>query len=371
MYSFIKYSFFRVDDSRKLVVDRLKELERGESLGIILGEENLDNNQHHFNLIKEDYELFKKINSSFKLIFNETYTKFIDKTFDKNHFTIFNVDLFNSYLPVYLGFQDFSQQYDVNKKNVNVLLKFGNFGNKWRLHVLLSLLKKLPNNLLYGFHPERFWKDADIDDYYKEIIIHKNINKKDIKDFLKTLSNNLDIDTNRSRDEMYAGFPYKTWPYEKSILSVICETNTPFEYHHDVSTLNVTEKTYQVITNHHPFILFGTPNQLQRLKDNNFYTFEDMLPNSRYNDVNFIHSWNLNKQKYFVKVIEENVEWFLKKIKQDNELQQHITEMCDYNHQNLKQLFNEILMTEEIFNDENDLIEYFKTAYNFSEVYQI
>jgi hypothetical protein len=78
------------------------------------------------------------------------------------------------------------------------------------------------------------------------------------------------IDENGNPVNHCPGYPYDHTLFLNTRVSIIPET-----FYFDEYATFVTEKTYRTIYNNHPFVLFGSPGSLQRLRDRNYETFSD------------------------------------------------------------------------------------------------
>lgn len=143
-----------------------------------------------------------------------------------------------------------------------------------------------------------------------------------LDDFLKVCHRTLDNIKITAQDvgtSHYGGFPFDSDLYKSTNLSLISETRNsgpPF----------ITEKTYRAIVNNHPFIIAGSTGQLQALKDQGFYTFEEFMKFSEYDTVD-----NLD---YRLDAIVENVKYF----DPDNLEIKTVTEMVSHNARHFEKL---------------------------------
>lgn len=75
-------------------------------------------------------------------------------------------------------------------------------------------------------------------------------------------------------DENYKMFEGNITHFRLSYFSLITETEF------DEETLYITEKTFKVINHYHPFILFGSPGTLERLRCMGYQTFPELFDES-------------------------------------------------------------------------------------------
>ena len=361
LYNFIKVDFFW--DNIDIFLSKLNErLSNGNNI-LNFGEENIGDIEYYHKINTLYHQLEKNKNIHF--IFNQTANTSILNSFMSNdEYTIINIDLFNSFLPTHLNLQRHKSSFSYKKNKP--LLQIGNFNQDNRLLLLTILKKFLGDDLTYGFYPSKFWEDSCHEQYYNSIKEFTNIKYDDIKKYVFNLENHLDLDVNTDN----TGFPYKTWPYEDSSISIISETNSPFEIDTiELSYLNVTEKTYRTIINHQPFLFFGGANQLEKLNMMGLYTFNDVLPEKDYNLYEYIICYVENPANYYIDVINKNLIYYLEKIDTDNSFYEKIKTMCDSNFMCVKNEFNKIIQSNKFFRNKHNLQNYFRSAYNFEEAY--
>lgn len=373
MNYFTQYNFFSDDDVGG-VIEKLNSISNSDCLCINYGHENYDSPSILENIVKH-YNVFKSTGKNFHLIFNQTYKnnlchecKPISEFIDINDYSIINSDLFNSYLPIFFELQEYNNQYTFNENNV--LLQIGKFGEKKRIYMLLSLLKNLPKKLIYSFYPHLFWEKNLEESYYKEIIYHnKNLKKDRVKDFLYNLANHLDLHIPTNGELNNTGYPFQTWPYSQSVISVICETNHPFEKHHDYKGINVTEKTYRTMINNHPFLLVSSPNQIQNLKDDGFYTFEDLFTIKNYNSIEYVRKYEKIHGLYFDNLVKKNLVPFIYKIFNNYELREDIISKCNHNFNKVKETSEKIISDNWFLQSDGDIKRYFNSVYDYKFTY--
>lgn len=73
----------------------------------------------------------------------------------------------------------------------------------------------------------------------------------------------------------YLGYPYETWLYEKTKISLISET-----FFSEGQPIFCTEKTYRAIANCHPFVIAASPYHLDYLRSRGYETFSSLIDES-------------------------------------------------------------------------------------------
>jgi hypothetical protein len=363
VYRFFKFNNYSLKSNDQVwLINELKKISEYDIAVFNVGEENVSD----IDVYKSISFLVGELNDlsvSYIFLFNQTFDEVeLKKILPKNTFFIFNTDLYNSFLPIDMGYQNNQTSYYFSENNS--LLQIGHFNQTNRLSLLLLLKKIIPNQLLYGFYPNRYWDENDIDDYYKQLI-NFGITQNQ-KEYIFELENKLDLIERFDN----TGYPFKIWPYQKSSISIISETNEPTENNYDSHFLNVTEKTYRTIINHQPFLFFGGYGQLDILEREGFNTFKRLFPIQDYNDYEFIFNFQ-NEGKiidYYKEVINQNLIYFLQKI-QNEEFFELIKDTTKSNFKLLEDKFFEIENSVTLFKDEQFKFKYFKNAYNFEEAY--
>jgi len=110
--------------------------------------------------------------------------------------------------------------------------------------------------------------------------------------------------------------------YEKSLISIITETNCDSEY------ITLTEKTFKVFKEKHPFILVGVPGSLKAVRELGFKTFNEFWDES-YDE---IEDFNQRLLK-IISICKEIGEWDNAKIL---DFKRKVKPIIDYNHRYLK-----------------------------------
>lgn len=145
-------------------------------------------------------------------------------------------------------------------------------GKAHKFQRLIPIKRLLDNNLLNESDME--WSFFYNKRYAQDIKSILNINDDQLQSFVLAVSRNPDNIEISHYGSMfgYDGFPYSHRLYADTSWSLISET------HLGVSAFWITEKTYRVIMNKHPFIFFGQPGCEEYLRSQGFRTFEYCFP---------------------------------------------------------------------------------------------
>jgi hypothetical protein len=153
-----------------------------------------------------------------------------------------------------------------------------------RLPILYHMYK---NSLLNKFEWSFHLNDDIVHTIKKLGILAPYATDSEISTFLKDCNrvspDNAVVDFRGSNDDAtvhYSGFPFDPNMYKNTLFSLIAETDF-----NDYSNPYITEKTWRVIVNKHPFIMASTVNSLAYLKSLGFRTFEQYLPVKNYDSI--------------------------------------------------------------------------------------
>lgn len=252
--------------------------------------------------------------NKFKII---TYNFFIDRL------DFLKLDKLNKYALKYFenGYDRFINNNKIHKKKMHFIC----FNGMPKLHRLLLFGKikcnsKLNNTTILSL---RNTQSNNSKSFYEEVV--NNTNDKNIIDFFETYDSNINYlyDT-ENWDILYdwGNFINET-AHNESFINIITETMCNNE------SIFITEKTYKPIYMCQPFILFGNPNSLKKLKEYGFKTFDKWWDESYDGELDL----NIRLEK-IIKVLEEIANWDFDKC-------QNVTiEMENILIHNYKQLMN-------------------------------
>lgn len=85
----------------------------------------------------------------------------------------------------------------------------------------------------------------------------------------------------------FDGYPFSPTIYSKSSVSYICET---FDYDKHINPYLMNEKFYRSIVNKHPFIVQGSPGQLETIRSFGYKTFDQLIDESYNKDLRYDRS---------------------------------------------------------------------------------
>lgn len=164
--------------------------------------------------------------------------------------------------------------------------------------------RKNGTNLLVGKIKTRFSRFVTLYQFYKhkmfdDAVVGIHADPQDIRDmarshpeyndenFVNYVINRLGpadntelIDTNEGKTAA-SGWPFGTKIYSNTSVSYVCET---FDYDKGIFPFFVNEKIYKPIINKHPFIVQGSPGQLETVKKLGYMTFSDIIDESYNNE---------------------------------------------------------------------------------------
>ena len=129
-------------------------------------------------------------------------------------------------------------------------------------------------------------------------------------------------------DDNWAYHKVCTDHYDTSFFSIVNEANYGFQ------ECFITEKTWKVLFNFHPFVIVGSPNSLKYLKEKGFDIFEDIFDSS-YD--------NIKDGEERIKKIFDTLDYFFKNhtILQLTNLRKDIFPRLRYNYEHFWRNFRE------------------------------
>lgn len=174
--------------------------------------------------------------------------------------------------------------------------------------------------------------------------------------FKKEVTSILDLDyTGKQRFESN-GYPYDVRLYEDTSFSIITESDFAWGIDGEVRWLpKLTEKTYKVMANKHPFIVCWYPGMIKKIEELGFKSFKEYLPFPNYNEIPDLHerinctvenikSFHLIKDNYRVEIehdIEHNYRLLSEMFKTEFQKIKHILDLPQSKHpMHYKTVFN-------------------------------
>ncbi len=249
---------------------------------------------------------------------NETYLDLISKYVISDNYTIYTFSFFSNF---YFMFKSFNKLNIIDNKNeYNEFFNILNNNRKYKkeYHFLcfnrepkihrLCIFAELNTNINFKnkFITSLKRRNNYHFDFYKNVDYILNDNYKHCKnrltDFYKNY--NSDQDTVYDTDDLLSneGFNLNIDAHNKSFVNIITES------HFNDNSIFFSEKTFKPIFCCQPFIIFGTPFMLKKLKEMGFKTFDKWWDESYDNEIDFtkrfekiidvmieISSWNMEK----------------------------------------------------------------------------
>jgi hypothetical protein len=263
--------------------------------------------QFHFNWINDLIDKYNLNNDDILVITTNLKAKdnYIDNKFNIIPYNFFADDL--EFLKLkktdkysLKAFEEHYIKYIKNNRNNKKKKHFLCFNGIPRLNRLLIFgsIKsnlKLNNTTILSL---RNTQSENPNEFYEEVIKHSD-NKK-IIDFFKTYNStiNYSYDTN-NWDKIYSWGNFLNMDvHTNSFINIVTETMWNKE------SIFFTEKIYKPIYMCQPFILFGNPNSLKKLKEYGFKTFDKWWDESYDNEFDL----NIRLEK-ITKILEEIASW--------------------------------------------------------------
>jgi hypothetical protein len=202
-----------------------------------------------------------------------------------------------------------------------------------RLNLLVAKLKKVSRFLTaYSFYKKNLLDNSIISLLceHEDIEIHKNQFPEIEEGFYQEIQKHYGPKYNNLKEENLGkndvGIAYTGWPndsriYDRSSVSVICETSERWT---GWTPEFITEKTYRPIMNRHPFVIQGSPGMLQHLRNVGYKTFETVI------DESYDKSTEVN-----YKVVDQVTEAAVDLVKQTIKSAPLIQEIVDHNYNKL------------------------------------
>jgi len=202
-----------------------------------------------------------------------------------------------------------------------------------RLNLLVAKLKKVSRFLtVYAFYKKNLLDSSILSILcdHEDIEIHKTQFPEIEEEFYQEIQKHYGPKYDNLKEENLGrndvGITYTGWPndpriYDRSSVSVVCETSERWT---GWTPEFITEKTYRPIMNRHPFVIQGSPGILQYLRSIEYRTFESVI------DESYDKSTEIS-----YKVVDQITEAAIDLVKQTTKSAPLIQEIVDHNYNKL------------------------------------
>lgn len=219
----------------------------------------------------------------------------------------------------------------INKQNKNFDKKFVCLNRRWRPHraALVGLLE-CKNLLNEGYVSLGACENGNWDSVYERILNVSDDNEfKNIwvanKDKIFNIPH-LYVDTDTLEINVDAFTQKLKKFYDETYFSVITETNFYTGPGFD-NNLHLSEKTFKVLTQRHPFLLLNNPYALRTLREIGYKTFSPFIDES--------YDEELNDAKRLLKIVNEIERLSKLEGAALNDFLAGVQDICEHNYQNL------------------------------------
>lgn len=158
-------------------------------------------------------------------------------------------------------------------------------GNMNRFNRAMVLRRLWENNslnrLMWSCHYSKKHVDFIKNEFFSDYSDDK------FQKFMTDTSSTLDLKpVNGNDDFVYVGYPYDHTMYEKTLFSLLAESDFAIAIDSEIKFLpKITEKSYRAIINMHPFILSWHRGFLSMLESKGYRTFKEYMLIPEYNDI--------------------------------------------------------------------------------------